>query len=132
MKSRSARVMVKLASGASPDEVLFFPQERERVAEAAVEVGYSHVSTFIRELCVDVAARAAKREVSSIRQPRAFLAATAEACQLPLGRWLREVTLAAIGCPVAIPPSLQRHRELALEWYTIAGRPVPAPRKVGT
>lgn len=114
MESRHARVMVKLDKGGPPDEVLFTDSEREAVATAAMSAGYAHPSTFIRELGVEAAVGVKAKKTGA----RALLKAAAHACGIPLGRWLREVTLAGIGQePVLEETPLPLHRREASKWF---------------
>lgn len=108
--------MVKLETGArAPDEVLFHDAEREAVVEAAVAAGYDHVSTFIRELCVEAALVSHMRGKSTDRQ---LLLGASKACDMRLGQWMREVTLAAIGYSgEVVDTPLPRHKREAAKWY---------------
>lgn len=100
--------MVKLEPGSTPDEVLFTEAERKAVTKASTRLGYSHVSTFIREMAYAVSP--ARGRVPA----RARLLACAEACQYPLGRWLREVVLAGIAHPSG--SKLPEHQDAARAW----------------
>ena len=117
MEARTARVMVKLAPGKAPDEVVFTDAEREAVTTAAMEAGYPHVSTFIREVCVDAALSTVRRGPDD--SDWAHLKAAADSCGMPLGRWMREVVLAGIG---ASSGDLQEHKDAAAEFVAGALR----------
>lgn len=115
VETREARVMVKLAgSAAPPDEVLFKYGEREAVVGAALEAGYEHLSTFIRELCVDVALSGMDRKGRTDRQ---LLQAAAVSCDMKLGAWMRTVTLAGIGQVEEVETPLPKHKREAARWY---------------
>lgn len=115
MEARTARVMVKLEPGGSPDEVLFSPVERDQVAASAVQAEYVHVSTFIREICVD-AALAVQDRVG--RTDRELLQSSAQACDMKLGAWMRTVVLAGIKYEEEeVETPLPTHKREAAKWY---------------
>jgi hypothetical protein len=97
---RTARVMVRLAPGKDtpPDEVRFTPEEREAVEDAMGPAGYTHISTFVREVGVEAARATVPRN-----HPRGgplddyqTCKTAAEECGLPLGEWLRLMVLAGV------------------------------------
>lgn len=95
-KVRHKRVMVRLVpgKGAAPDEVRFSPEEYAAVDKLRRRLKYQGISTLIRELCVKVASpptRGGKGNVGDYD----VLKAAAQACNLPLGEWMRLVALAA-------------------------------------
>lgn len=96
---RTERVMVRLSDGGPPDEVLFSTAEFqavERAARACTPVGGRViVSAFVRDVGL-AAAKAAVQTAQSWDNYQTCKAA-ANACNMPLGQWLRDVTLAGVG-----------------------------------
>lgn len=103
MDKRDQRVPVKLASGANPTEVVFTPKELADVTRSAGEKDLA-VSTYIRE----AAFAAAQGPVAKVKR-------AAKVCKLPLGAYLREVTLAAAGHE-SKPTDLPDHLARAQAW----------------
>lgn len=92
MVKRSERVMVRLSRLGGPDELALSRAERKAV-ESAADSHDLPLSSFVRQVCL----MGAKATVVETLDDWGVCKAAADQCGLPLGAWMREVTLGAIG-----------------------------------
>jgi len=114
---RTKRVMVRLAAGGAPDEVLFTEKEYARVEVAAKRCKEVTISGFIRG--VAVAAALATVHPGERWDDYQTIKSAANSANVPLGQWLRDVTLAGVkGAPTY--SNMQAARRYVMRRYAAA------------